>query len=127
MGNVKIDVREWGRELYSLTEDHFSRNELAGKSFNPNAHLLEHFVTWAMTYYIDKEVPMAIELASTYVEDAEILIRADEDQFLINDKKTRTTPMNDKEWEAYCKEHKVLFGTKKCACISDGYCHTREV
>jgi len=111
---VRIEIDDWAREL----RQHL-RELLDGVS--KYEALLNEYIIWAKSYYVEWLVPLPSDMADCFYQNAEPLFREKEDRFLINEMKTRTTPMSDDEWQEYCKSKNAIVIRNDCALLTDGY------
>jgi hypothetical protein len=113
---VKVSRKEWLRELYSCIKDNLSADDLAGKTENPAAQLLEKYIDWAATAYSGEEVPYANDLANYYVVGEFISKRE-----VFKDDEDDPALACWGDWDTYCRARKCLFWDDEYACISDNY------
>jgi len=124
MSFVRISLKDWLRELAASLEDYYTAEQLSGDEFCREAYLIDDYVEWAAKFYAEKDVPCAYDLANIYAEEAVIMLRQDEDTFLMHELGDMDHPMSDSEWDEYCQSKGALFHDSICACLTDGFIET---
>jgi len=114
MTYVQIDINDWTKELQQHLRELFD-------GVDKCKALIELYIPWANTYYRRRIVRLPTDMASVFYQNAEMIFRDEEDKFLMDEMKTRTTPMFDNEWQEYCKSKDAIIIKNDCALLTDGY------
>jgi len=125
-GYVKIKTDDWVNDVIRLIEGSGKCSYYITHRDAFLAAILPRYRPWAVGFYAGKEVPTPHDMADLFFNESEWLIRTEEDLFLMNEMKARTTAMTKDEWEAYCNEKEVIVFDDHYALITDGLCHVHE-
>jgi len=112
MDYVKIDAKDWLEDLEECLRAHFSSLKAVNKDL-PAHQLVQTYIEWAEKEYLGERVPMAKELADTYLADGEFLVRKEEKIAM-------------KDWALHCIDRQCLFWNEDFACVTDGFYHVRK-
>ena len=120
MDYVKIKLEAWVDDTIAEIRRQHS-DPLCGIYWQFLDEILPLYRGWAISHYEGEIVDSPHIVAETFLQEGAYMVRTEEDAFLMNELKTRTTTMTCDEWERYCVDKDAIAWTPNFALLTDGF------
>jgi len=127
LASSTIDTKDWTEAVITEIKQYVAAtiNPISdAKYISYLDEILPLYEKWARDHYAHREVCLPEVMAQEFVHNGVYLMRSEEDDYLINEAKTRTELMTDEAWKDYCEEKDAIVYGNTYALLSDGVYHS---